>query len=304
MNYFVISDIHSHYTLMRKALRKAGFDKRNKNHILIVCGDILDRGRESKEVIDYLMSIPRKRRVLIRGNHESLFLELLKKEWPDQWDFSNGTVRSFCNLAGVDEEVLSTSYYFHKNPDADFAEIVHKKRMKWLQIRSIVEALKLDEWFMSDEWCNYYELDKYIFVHSFIPLGDHSTLPKHYLRGHSYYFDPNWRQSSQQEWWDAMWGCPWQLIIQGLNQTDKAIVCGHWHASDFHENLAEDPILQEDGVDPRNENEIYFGTDIIAIDACTAYSGFCNVLVIKEDHCFDQFNNPLPFSAFTNEEKI
>lgn len=38
--YFVISDPHSFYMEMKTALFKAGFRKSNKEHILIVCGDL------------------------------------------------------------------------------------------------------------------------------------------------------------------------------------------------------------------------------------------------------------------------
>lgn len=41
MKYFVISDIHSFATEMKWVLRQAGFNKKNKYHTLIVCGDIL-----------------------------------------------------------------------------------------------------------------------------------------------------------------------------------------------------------------------------------------------------------------------
>ena len=44
MKYFIVSDIHSFYVELKSALDKAGFNKRNKDHTLIVCGDIFDRG--------------------------------------------------------------------------------------------------------------------------------------------------------------------------------------------------------------------------------------------------------------------
>lgn len=110
--YFVVSDIHSFYTPLKNSLYQAGFRKTNKDHILIVCGDVFDRGEETMEVYRFLTSLPKKRCILVKGNHESLFDDLLKKSLPDDYDFSNGTVKTFCSIAGVDEEVLSRSYYF------------------------------------------------------------------------------------------------------------------------------------------------------------------------------------------------
>jgi serine/threonine protein phosphatase 1 len=76
MKYFVISDIHSFATEMKWVLRQAGFNKKNKNHTLIVCGDIFDRGNETLEVYKYLKSIPKKSCILVKGNHESLYFDL------------------------------------------------------------------------------------------------------------------------------------------------------------------------------------------------------------------------------------
>ena len=100
MKYFVVSDIHSFGNILAKTLKKCGFDKRNKNHTLIVCGDVFDRGTDTVKVYNYLKSIPKKRCILIKGNHESLYFDLLKKYYPDSYDFSNGTVLTFAQIAG------------------------------------------------------------------------------------------------------------------------------------------------------------------------------------------------------------
>ena len=110
MKYFVISDIHSFYDEMIDALDEAGYDQNNKDHFLILCGDCLDRGTQSVEVIKFLKQLPKDRRVFIRGNHEYLFADLLDKRFPESYDFSNGTVRSFCHLARMEEKVLGSTW--------------------------------------------------------------------------------------------------------------------------------------------------------------------------------------------------
>ena len=112
MKYFIVSDIHSFYTELKNALKNAGFDKKNKNHTLIVCGDIFDRGPETVEVYKFLSSIPKKRCILINGNHEYLYFELLKKSFPDDYDYSNHTVDTFCQIAGYSTEILSREYWY------------------------------------------------------------------------------------------------------------------------------------------------------------------------------------------------
>ena len=80
IKFFCFSDVHSHYSYLKEALDKAGFDPNNKNHWIISCGDELDRGDESKQVIEYLLSLPRK--IIIRGNHTDLvtyYLIVLKE---------------------------------------------------------------------------------------------------------------------------------------------------------------------------------------------------------------------------------
>ena len=94
MKYFAISDLHSFATEVKAVLRQAGFNKKNKNHTLIVCGDVFDRGDESLELYKYLRSIPKKRCILIKGNHETLYFELLNKNWPHYYDVTNGTLKT------------------------------------------------------------------------------------------------------------------------------------------------------------------------------------------------------------------
>ena len=65
--YFVGSDIHSFYTPFIKELNKKGFDLNNEEHILIICGDLFDRGSESLKLYEFIKSLPKERRILIRG---------------------------------------------------------------------------------------------------------------------------------------------------------------------------------------------------------------------------------------------
>ena len=54
MKVFCVSDIHGHYTELINCLNKAGYDENNENHLLVVLGDLFDRGTESKKVFNYL----------------------------------------------------------------------------------------------------------------------------------------------------------------------------------------------------------------------------------------------------------
>ena len=98
MKLFVVSDIHSFYKPLIKALDEAGFDRNNEDHWLISCGDCFDRGPDSVELLHYLMSLDRK--ILIKGNHDLLLEDLCKRGFPYSHDKSNGTVRTVQDFGG------------------------------------------------------------------------------------------------------------------------------------------------------------------------------------------------------------
>lgn len=281
--YFITSDLHSFYTEFRSALKETGYNKRDKNHVLIICGDIFDRGSQSRELLKFLKSIPKSRRILVRGNHELLFKELLKKSFPDSYDFSNGTVKTFCQLAEMSERPLNTSDYFFEIYLSDNRSNYNKMISYWKEVVSKVKELKIAEWFDSNEWVNYYELDNYIFVHSFIPTvikkeyERESLLFGYQLSDSCYEYDPNWRSS--YNWEEAMWVCPWRKYKDGQfdeeTKKGKILVCGHWHTSDFYAGLNNDYTKLY-------YCPIYYSDHLIGLDACTAITKRVNVLVIEK----------------------
>ena len=235
MKYFVVSDIHSFYSELKCALNHAGFDKKNKNHTLIVVGDVFDRGPETVELYKFLTSIPKKRCILIKGNHEDLYLELLKKKFPDQYDYSNHTVDTFCHIAGYDPEIMKGDYWYKLGEEHPY-ERIHQA---WAEILDIVKTHKITEWIKSSQWKNYYELNKYIFVHSFIPLKNVDGLPSWYINNRRFEYFPDWRtDATDLEWYDSRWGCPYQQWLDGyFKEKDKVLVCGHWVVTDFRQHV-------------------------------------------------------------------
>ena len=78
MKYYVISDIHSHYRAMTKALRESDYNSNDKNHHLIVIGDLFDRGNETVEVMNYLHNLACDKKVtIILGNHDTFLIDFL-----------------------------------------------------------------------------------------------------------------------------------------------------------------------------------------------------------------------------------
>ena len=284
--YFVVSDTHSFATILKESLEKAGFDINNSNHILIILGDVFDRGDETLEMYDFIKSISKDRLILVRGNHEYLYLELLEKSFPSSADFHNCTVKTFCDIAHEDAEQLTLQYwldYFYSTDikyllsadEDDLMDTINKKRYTiWNRVLAKVHDSEITSWIKSSDWLNYYELDNYIFVHSFIPLKENNKLSNYFP---TYKYMSDWREASDTDWYYAMWKCPFELFDRHLFdeeiKNNKILVCGHWTSSDFHSHYENETQY--------NYNT-YYSKNLIALDACTAMSLQINVLVLDD----------------------
>ena len=246
--FFVCSDIHSAYTPWMKALSDAGFDQNNPEHKIILCGDLFDRMDESQQVYKFAKDMIEKDKLIyIKGNHEQLLLDCCKRGWAMSHDISNGTAKTIFDLGyGMEFEDMC---------------VYTLKKVKPLVNKSL----------------NYFETKNYIFVHSWIPVINKDGLPAYYTRGRSFEFNPNWRNASQKEWDDAMWGNPFDMAARGL-LPDKTVVFGHWHCST---GWAQTEGRSEFGEDAKFDP--YYGDGFIAIDACVAHSGKCNVLILEDE---------------------
>lgn len=252
MKYFVVSDVHSFYKKMKEALGRAGFDETNPNHTLISCGDLFDRGKESKEVLEYIMSL--KRKILVEGNHDVLIRQLIYyQRYPEYYDNHNGTIDTILQLGGEDNYTYS----------------INKVRENEL-MREYLRSLR-----------QYYETENYIFVHSWIPQVEGEDGKWQYK---------NFRQASRREFEQAEWGNPFERWKDMKNdpddKLDKTVVFGHWHTSWAHSHFDGDGYeLAPDGVEPTVVCNFkpYYGDGIIGMDGCTAYSGVCNCIVLDDE---------------------
>lgn len=114
MRYYVVSDVHVYYTQMKSALEKAGFFSDDTPHKLIMLGDIFDRGHEAKQVQQFVLEqMEQDRVILIRGNHEDLFVELVTVDGglPYSHHKSNGTYDTALQLTGFDPVMASIRNY-------------------------------------------------------------------------------------------------------------------------------------------------------------------------------------------------
>lgn len=250
--FFAVSDVHSFYTPLIEALDAAGFDKDNEDHWLISCGDLFDRGDESKEVLDFVQSLPRK--ILIKGNHEYLLEYVCQRKFIYDMDVHNGTVKTVKDLIRSNLSNDAYVYLAYLSEMNDFPEHCTK-------VKEITE-----EYFKS--LVPYFETEKYIFVHSSLPVRNKN----------SYTLVENWRNADPYLWEQATWGNPF-VFFQEVGAVDgKTVVFGHWHTSWPRHEFEQKPEFGDSA-----DFSLYYGKHYIGIDACTVYSGKVNVLVIEDD---------------------
>lgn len=239
MKYFVCSDIHGYFDQWQSALEDKGFDINNPEHKIIVCGDIFDRGRQPKQIIDFILS-NRDKFILIRGNHEDLIQSMINRNKNVYSDLQNGTVQTIVDLC----------------PEWQISEFDLKKVAKETRLQEVL-----------DMCVDYFEADKYIFVHAWIPIIENC-----------YLYDSNWREAKVERWMRARWSNPIEMHRYNLYEPNKTIVCGHWHCSAFwHEK---DPELYPE-FGAKANFEPFLTKDIIALDACTVYTNKVNVVVLE-----------------------
>ena len=248
MKYYVTADIHGFCSLFTNALTDAGYFKDKEPHKLIILGDLFDRGEEAVRLQDCILDFIEKDEViLIKGNHEDLFEEFVTVDegLPYRHHLHNGTFDTALQLTGYDIPKASRR-------NLEFAEAAKNTPY----YRQIIPSMR-----------DYYETENHVFVHGWIPCINDSS-------GYSAISD--WRNSSKSEWRNARW-CNGMDACKTMTE-EKTVVCGHWHTSYGHSKYEN----KGSEFGPDADFNPYYAPGIIAIDACTGYSGKVNCIVIED----------------------
>ena len=118
MKYYVTADVHGFYTEFHKALDEAGYFNDSEPHKLIILGDVFDRGQEAVKMQEFILQLMDQDAViLVRGNHEDLFEEMVTVDegLPVRHHVSNGTYGTALQLTGFDPTMAQILHW-------DFAE--------------------------------------------------------------------------------------------------------------------------------------------------------------------------------------
>ena len=114
---FVISDIHGQYDSFLKMIKKIGLKRED---LMIIAGDICDRGEKSYEIYMKCMKMIKLGYNLkfILGNHEDMLLEDLENDYPLRYE--------------TEFSIYRNSKYFNKKSMKEWYEENFFKEIKWL----------------------------------------------------------------------------------------------------------------------------------------------------------------------------
>jgi serine/threonine protein phosphatase 1 len=107
---YVIGDIHGCLGPLQKLLDKVGPRPEDE---LIFIGDYVDRGPQSKEVVDYLLGLS-SRCVFLLGNHEKMLLDFLAGEDQDLY-LANGGQATLRSYGGDPDNIPEAHRRFFQN---------------------------------------------------------------------------------------------------------------------------------------------------------------------------------------------
>lgn len=190
----VISDIHGCCSEFKSLLEKVQYNPTHDQ--LILLGDYIDRGKENKEVLNYICSLVYEGTIALKGNHDRMFLDWLSHpvlNMPNY--FRNGgleTIRSL--LTNTERDILSWDTYLK------WADQIKEKYNKEIE--------------MLNNLPYFYEDDEHIYVHAGINP-----------------FLKNWKETKAHE---LLWIR--EPFLNHDHTQDKTVIHGHTPTPNFQQN--------------------------------------------------------------------
>lgn len=242
---FAIGDVHGETEHLFKLL--SCLPTLDKDDTLVFLGDYIDRGPNSRGVIEFVRELPQNtqaRVVALRGNHEDAWLRVVDQGWDEfvsppgngclaaMRSFTGGPVPAEDELPQTDEELmLSTGGFL---PD----DVV--------------------DWFRSLPY--WYEDDHAIFVHAGLPHKDGAFL------------HPSQVESPQVLLW--MRDEHFFRSYRG-----KLVVFGHTRTEYLPEELS--------GYTPEDPTDLWAGENVVGIDTGCGNGGFLTAFELPGLHVYE-----------------
>ncbi|MGK2911885.1 MAG: metallophosphoesterase family protein [Sphingobium sp.] len=153
---YAIGDIHGRADLLIDLLRRIDNDDADSIPCpaeLILLGDLIDRGPQSRQVVEHALALSRSGAVrFLKGNHEEIFIRAARGEV--------AATRFFCRIGG-DETLRSYGL-----SDADYEAMKAEQLTDWM-LNNIPRA-HVD---FLDGFADMVEIGDYVFVHAGVRPG-------------------------------------------------------------------------------------------------------------------------------------
>lgn len=261
MKYYIVSDVHSYYDDLQAVLAQTDFDITNPDHIFVSIGNMLDRGAQPKECLEFLNKIPDDRKILIQGNYDISMNEAFKRGGFVEEDRNNGAIDTAKLITGEESD------------DAAF------------------DALRANPLFLAyiNSLIPYYETENCIFISGWIPCY---RIDYYTREGEFYVMEHDWRNVQERQWLESAWYNGMKAWNYGVKERAKTIICGGFPAAwgNYH--------LHNDGGDLEsfNEGENFKGSDklapnsspfvddgIVCLDGGISYSMQINCIIVEDE---------------------
>lgn len=261
--FFVVSDIHGEMRALEDALHEAGYDANNPQHFFVCLGDSFDRGKNSRDIYNFFIRLPKDRSMFVKGNHDCFLQEFLEKGMDGEFVLFN----ILHNGLGATIGSLGYMDLTDRIPVESLDDAARYIRGEYPNLLSFIKNMPL--WF---------ETDHTIMVHA----GLNPKLP-------------DWKLTDEHY---ALWDIA--DAHKMVPSTRKTIIFGHYHADQVaeqarnegmpvfdikdHPSIGRDKVLHYEAYGNRDE----FGCKIIpnsykiAIDGCTNLTEKVNVLVFED----------------------
>ncbi len=156
MKYYAISDIHGHLDILNDTVKNISL---GINDRLIFLGDYIDGGPHSRQTLEYLYNLQQRfpeNVVVLKGNHEELFLQWLEED---------------IEIAFLQEDKdLNTIKTFLKENQLEMIANYLKNGKSFFEINGIIKKYIKKNYPELIRWMKemplYYTTEEHIFVHA------------------------------------------------------------------------------------------------------------------------------------------
>ncbi|OPY00288.1 MAG: Bis(5'-nucleosyl)-tetraphosphatase, symmetrical [Syntrophorhabdus sp. PtaB.Bin047] len=200
MKTLVIGDIHGYYRELNDALHNADYQEGDR---LIFLGDYVDRGPQSREVMEFLTSL-KGGNIFLRGNHEEYLIRALAGDIHAYGILMDNGFISTLKSYGADPGTLSYSQTGRHYILREGKHILLGNRELPLFLKSVIPAEHLA--FIAATRYSF-ETDRFFFSHA----GAEPSIPLH-----------------EQRTTDFVWGTDGFFLKQKYTY-GKTLVFGHFH---------------------------------------------------------------------------